>query len=101
MGVQSLRYVQSIRQLQLGGELPRFGNSRNSKCPKSIAEEAERKAFTLGSPLRWRGWRRRKINEAPVRWAVSTNSVGSLTIMETGGGRGGEYYKTAEIVLVF
>jgi len=67
----------------------------------TTAEEAERKDFTLGSPLRWRGWRRRKINEAPVRWAVSTNSVGWLTIREIGGGQGGENCKTAEIVLVF
>jgi hypothetical protein len=33
--------------------------------------------------------------------AVSSNSVGSLTIMETGGGQGGEECKTAKIVLVF
>jgi len=51
--------------------------------------------------LRWGGWRRRKINETLPRWVVSTNSVGSLTIMETGGGRGGENCKTGEIVLVF
>jgi len=64
------------------------------------AEEAEGIDFTLGSPLRRRGWRR-KTNEAPVRWTVSTNSVGSLTITETGGGQRGESCKTAEIVLVF
>jgi hypothetical protein len=33
--------------------------------------------------------------------AVSSNSLGSLTIMETGGGQGGENCKTTKIVLVF
>jgi hypothetical protein len=41
------------------------------------------------------------MNETLARWAVSTNSLGSLTIIETGGRRGGENCKTAEIVLVF
>jgi hypothetical protein len=59
------------------------------------------KTLHLEVQLRRRGWWRRKINEAFVRWAVSTNSLGSLTIMETGGGRGGGNCKTAEIVLVF
>jgi hypothetical protein len=47
------------------------------------------------------GGKNTKINEASVQWAASTNSVGSLTIMEIGDGRGGENRKTAEIVLVF
>jgi len=32
---------------------------------------------------------------------LRTNSLESLTIIETGGGRGGQNCKTAEIVLVF
>jgi hypothetical protein len=68
---------------------------------KTSKRSLEWQDFTLGSPLRWGGWRRRKINETLPRWVVSTNSVGSLTIMETGGGRGGENCKTGEIVLVF
>jgi len=42
-----------------------------------------------------------KINKSPVRRGVSSNSVGSLTIMKTGGGQSGENCKTAETVLVF
>lgn len=57
--------------------------------------------FGLGGTLRSRGGPRRKINESPIRRAVSTNSVGSLTIMESSGGRAGANGKTAEIVLVF
>ncbi len=57
--------------------------------------------FGLGGTLRPRGGPRQKINESPIRRAVSTNSVGSLTIMESSGGRGGVNCKTAEIVLVF
>jgi len=47
------------------------------------------------------GWPRRKINKSPVRRGVSSNSVGSLTIMKTGGGQSGENCKAAEKVLVF
>jgi len=42
-----------------------------------------------------------KINKSPVRRGVSSNSVGSLTIMKTGGGQSGENCKAAEKVLVF
>jgi hypothetical protein len=65
------------------------------------AEDTERQDFTLGGPMRRCGWPRRKINRSPVRRGVSSNSVGSLTIMKTGGGQSGENCKTAETVLVF
>jgi len=63
--------------------------------------EAEWEDLTLGSPLRRLGRRWRKIKESPVRPSVSSNSLGSLTIMERGGGQRGDPCKTAEIVLVF
>jgi hypothetical protein len=47
------------------------------------------------------GLPKRKINELPVRQAVSSNPVGSLTIMKTCGGHSDENRKTTETVLVF
>jgi hypothetical protein len=56
------------------------------------------KHFDSEGPLRRCDRPRRKINESPVRRAISSNCVGSLTIMKTGGGQGGENCKTAETV---